>query len=183
MSILFSHRLTEVDSDHASLSCSRFVPAGSHQGDAGELWSVEILSQHRDRNDHHEAWKVGWGWAAEPEENQPGRRHRRVNRRAPLTSVCLCVCFRRMFPHCNVSITGLQPFANYVVMMDMVPVESFKYKVSAQLLVAGLKPTHCRETLQSGRPDSVLPTLCCSLAYQSSSLLPVCALTVGGVIN
>ncbi|KAG7216570.1 hypothetical protein INR49_023279 [Caranx melampygus] len=35
---------------------------------------------------------------------------------------------RRMFPHCSVSLSGLQPFANYVVMMDMVPVDSFKYR-------------------------------------------------------
>ncbi|KAM9841696.1 T-box-containing protein TBX6L-like [Aulostomus maculatus] len=35
---------------------------------------------------------------------------------------------RRMFPHCSVSVTGLQPFANYVLMMDMIPVDSFKYK-------------------------------------------------------
>lgn len=41
----------------------------------------------------------------------------------------MCLCFRRMFPHCSVSLSGLQPFANYVIMMDMVPVDSFKYKV------------------------------------------------------
>uniref|UniRef100_A0A3P8RQV3 T-box domain-containing protein n=1 Tax=Amphiprion percula TaxID=161767 RepID=A0A3P8RQV3_AMPPE len=35
---------------------------------------------------------------------------------------------RRMFPHCSVSVTGLQPFTNYVIMVDMVPVDSFKYK-------------------------------------------------------
>ncbi|XP_058473618.1 T-box-containing protein TBX6L-like [Solea solea] len=35
---------------------------------------------------------------------------------------------RRMFPHCSVSLSGLQPFANYVILMDMVPLESFKYK-------------------------------------------------------
>nr|XP_020465510.1 T-box-containing protein TBX6L-like isoform X1 [Monopterus albus] len=35
---------------------------------------------------------------------------------------------RRMFPLCSVSLSGLQPFANYVIMMDMVPADSFKYK-------------------------------------------------------
>uniref|UniRef100_A0A3B4Z4P4 T-box-containing protein TBX6L-like n=1 Tax=Stegastes partitus TaxID=144197 RepID=A0A3B4Z4P4_9TELE len=35
---------------------------------------------------------------------------------------------RRMFPHCNVSVTGLQPYTSYVLMMDMVPVDGFKYK-------------------------------------------------------
>lgn len=34
-----------------------------------------------------------------------------------------------MFPHCSISLSGLQPFANYVIMVDMVPVDSFKYKV------------------------------------------------------
>ncbi|XP_041826328.1 T-box-containing protein TBX6L-like [Melanotaenia boesemani] len=35
---------------------------------------------------------------------------------------------RRMFPHCSISLSGLQPFANYVIMVDMVPVDGFKYK-------------------------------------------------------
>ncbi|XP_077944562.1 T-box-containing protein TBX6L [Gasterosteus aculeatus] len=35
---------------------------------------------------------------------------------------------RRMFPHCSISLSGLQPFANYVVMIDMVPADGFKYK-------------------------------------------------------
>ncbi|XP_034047702.1 T-box-containing protein TBX6L-like [Thalassophryne amazonica] len=35
---------------------------------------------------------------------------------------------RRMFPHCNISLSGLQPFASYVLMVDMVPADSFKYK-------------------------------------------------------
>lgn len=43
----------------------------------------------------------------------------------------LCICSRRMFPHCSISLSGLQPFANYVIMVDMVPVGSYKYKVNA----------------------------------------------------
>ncbi|XP_076019768.1 T-box-containing protein TBX6L-like [Genypterus blacodes] len=39
---------------------------------------------------------------------------------------------RRMFPHCSVSLSGLQPFNNYVVMVDMVPADSFKYKWKAE---------------------------------------------------
>lgn len=35
---------------------------------------------------------------------------------------------RRMFPHCSVSLSGLQPFANYVIMVDMIPVDGYKYK-------------------------------------------------------
>ncbi|XP_012724895.2 T-box-containing protein TBX6L [Fundulus heteroclitus] len=35
---------------------------------------------------------------------------------------------RRMFPHCSISLAGLQPYANYVIMVDIVPADSFKYK-------------------------------------------------------
>ncbi|XP_070845545.1 T-box-containing protein TBX6L-like [Chaetodon trifascialis] len=35
---------------------------------------------------------------------------------------------RRMFPHCSISVSGLQPFASYVIMVDMVPVDRNKYK-------------------------------------------------------
>uniref|UniRef100_A0A3Q3LID3 T-box domain-containing protein n=1 Tax=Mastacembelus armatus TaxID=205130 RepID=A0A3Q3LID3_9TELE len=35
---------------------------------------------------------------------------------------------RRMFPHCSISLSGLQPLANYVIIMEMVPVDNFKYK-------------------------------------------------------
>uniref|UniRef100_A0A3B4VH07 T-box domain-containing protein n=1 Tax=Seriola dumerili TaxID=41447 RepID=A0A3B4VH07_SERDU len=30
---------------------------------------------------------------------------------------------RRMFPHCSISLSGLQPFVSYVIMMDLVPVD------------------------------------------------------------
>ncbi|XP_005735422.1 T-box transcription factor TBX2b-like [Pundamilia nyererei] len=36
---------------------------------------------------------------------------------------------RRMFPHCSVRVSGLQPFTNYVITMDIVPVDGFKYKI------------------------------------------------------
>lgn len=35
-----------------------------------------------------------------------------------------------MFPHCNISVSGLSPYTNYVIMVDMVPVDNFRYKVS-----------------------------------------------------
>uniref|UniRef100_A0A3P9NJ90 T-box domain-containing protein n=1 Tax=Poecilia reticulata TaxID=8081 RepID=A0A3P9NJ90_POERE len=35
---------------------------------------------------------------------------------------------RRMFPHCSISLSGLQPFANYVIMVDIVPADNVKYK-------------------------------------------------------
>ncbi|KPP60189.1 T-box-containing protein TBX6L-like [Scleropages formosus] len=35
---------------------------------------------------------------------------------------------RRMFPHCKISIAGLLPYVKYILMVDMVPVDSFRYK-------------------------------------------------------
>ncbi|XP_061783088.1 T-box-containing protein TBX6L-like isoform X3 [Nerophis lumbriciformis] len=35
---------------------------------------------------------------------------------------------RRMFPQCSLSITGLQPSTKYIIMMDMIPADGFKYK-------------------------------------------------------
>jgi len=37
--------------------------------------------------------------------------------------------FRRMFPSCKVTVTGLNPKVKYVVIMDMVPFDNRKYKV------------------------------------------------------
>lgn len=34
-----------------------------------------------------------------------------------------------MFPYCNVSVSGLVPYAKYVIMVDMVPVDNSRYKV------------------------------------------------------
>uniref|UniRef100_UPI0037E75DAD T-box-containing protein TBX6L-like n=1 Tax=Semicossyphus pulcher TaxID=241346 RepID=UPI0037E75DAD len=64
---------------------------------------------------------------------------------------------RRMFPHCSISLSGLQPFANYVVMVDMVPVDSFKYKWKKdQWEVAGKAEPQppCRTYMH---PDSPAP--------------------------
>ncbi|XP_028274159.1 T-box-containing protein TBX6L-like [Parambassis ranga] len=64
---------------------------------------------------------------------------------------------RRMFPHCSVTLSGLQPFANYVIMMDLVPVDSFKYKwKKEQWEVAGKAEPQppCRTYMH---PDSPAP--------------------------
>ncbi|XP_038590468.1 T-box-containing protein TBX6L-like [Micropterus salmoides] len=64
---------------------------------------------------------------------------------------------RRMFPHCSISLSGLQPFANYVVMVDMVPADSFKYKwKKEQWEVAGKAEPQpqCRTYMH---PDSPAP--------------------------
>uniref|UniRef100_A0A673LPV0 T-box transcription factor 16, like n=1 Tax=Sinocyclocheilus rhinocerous TaxID=307959 RepID=A0A673LPV0_9TELE len=40
---------------------------------------------------------------------------------------------RRMFPSCNVTVTGLNPKVKYVVIMDMVPFDNHKYKWNKDL--------------------------------------------------
>ncbi|KAM9338273.1 T-box-containing protein TBX6L-like [Symphorus nematophorus] len=64
---------------------------------------------------------------------------------------------RRMFPHCCIRLSGLQPFANYVIMVDMVPVDNFKYKwKKEQWEVAGKAEPQppCRTYVH---PDSPAP--------------------------
>lgn len=34
-----------------------------------------------------------------------------------------------MFPYCNVSVSGLVPYAKYFIMVDMVPADNSRYKV------------------------------------------------------
>lgn len=112
-----------------------------------------------------------------------------------------------MFPHCSISLSGLQPYANYVVMVDMVPVDSFKYKVNLQFffqtqhLSCSFSPisffftflfclpgtknqqiVECKTQQSAARlwPAHSGPS---AAAYQSLSLLPVCALSAGGPIN
>ncbi|XP_068609330.1 T-box-containing protein TBX6L-like [Brachionichthys hirsutus] len=64
---------------------------------------------------------------------------------------------RRMFPHCCISITGLQHFVNYVIMVDMVPADSYKYKwKKKQWEIAGKAEPQppCRTYMH---PDSPAP--------------------------
>ncbi|KAM8827401.1 T-box-containing protein TBX6L-like isoform 2-T2 [Spinachia spinachia] len=76
---------------------------------------------------------------------------------------------RRMFPHCSVSLSGLQPFASYVVIMDMVPADSFKYKWKKEQWEAAGKAEPqppCRTYMH---PDS--PALGCHWMKQPLSFL------------
>lgn len=41
----------------------------------------------------------------------------------------LCVYCRRMFPHCKINISGLVPYAKYILLVDVVPEDGFRYKV------------------------------------------------------
>lgn len=39
------------------------------------------------------------------------------------------LCCRRMFPHCKINLSGLIPCAKYILLVDMVPEDGFRYKV------------------------------------------------------
>ena len=43
--------------------------------------------------------------------------------------VSTSVFYRRMFPHCKVNLSGLIPCAKYILLVDMVPEDGFRYKV------------------------------------------------------
>ncbi|XP_017568898.1 T-box-containing protein TBX6L-like [Pygocentrus nattereri] len=76
---------------------------------------------------------------------------------------------RRMFPYCNISVSGLVPYAKYVIMVDMVPVDSSRYKWNnEQWEVAGKAEPQppCRTYIH---PDS--PSLGSHWMKQSISFL------------
>ncbi|KAL2099768.1 hypothetical protein ACEWY4_004162 [Coilia grayii] len=73
------------------------------------------------------------------------------------TEMIITKAGRRMFPHCNISVSGLSPYANYVIMVDMVPVDNFRYKWNKdQWEVAGKAEPQppCRTYVH---PDSPAP--------------------------
>lgn len=41
----------------------------------------------------------------------------------------ILVFYRRMFPHCKINLSGLMPCSKYILLVDMVPVDGFRYKV------------------------------------------------------
>ncbi len=52
-----------------------------------------------------------------------------------------------MFPHCKVSLSGLIPCAKYILLVDMVPEDGFRYKVRQQLFsVSHIKQQPCITT-------------------------------------
>ena len=142
--VYFLHRI-QIVSEHAPVpSSSWLIPAGLHQDDPRERWSLEVLSQHWNRDDYNKAWKVTALATAlyHLSHTQPTIIMQMLQHYCERDCDCtyftiqwlimtLCTCFRRMFPHCSISLSGLQPFANYVIMMDMVPADSFKYKVNS----------------------------------------------------
>lgn len=61
-----------------------------------------------------------------------------------VTVVYVCTnVFRRMFPTFKVSLTGLDPTSKYIVYMDVVPVDSHRYKYhNGQWIVTGAAEPH-----------------------------------------
>lgn len=51
-----------------------------------------------------------------------------------------------MFPHCKVSLSGLIPCAKYILLVDMVPEDGFRYKVRpvSSLIAANRAPPQTR---------------------------------------
>jgi len=50
-----------------------------------------------------------------------------------------------MFPTFKVSITGLEPTSKYIVYMDVVPVDSHRYKYhNSQWIITGAAEPHCK---------------------------------------
>jgi len=45
---------------------------------------------------------------------------------------------RRMFPHSKINLSGLIPCAKYILLVDMVPEDGFRYKVRRSLRKKGL---------------------------------------------
>jgi len=73
------------------------------------------------------------------------------------TEMIITKAGRRMFPHCNISVSGLSPYAHYVIMVDMVPVDNYRYKWNKeQWEVAGKAEPQppCRTYVH---PDSPAP--------------------------
>lgn len=81
-----------------------------------------------------ELWKTFHEIGTEMIITKPGRSdgafHTNIFRKMSLFFICVSVCvFRRMFPHCKVNLSGLIQCANYILLVDMVPEDGFRYKV------------------------------------------------------
>lgn len=57
-----------------------------------------------------------------------------------------------MFPHCKVSLSGLIPCAKYILLVDMVPEDGYRYKVRTAM--------HETFTLLSPTPPETPRPLC-----------------------
>ncbi|XP_058270969.1 T-box-containing protein TBX6L-like [Hemibagrus wyckioides] len=79
--------------------------------------------------------------SASPSVAHPGESYQQGNMRMKLeyselwksfhdigTEMVITKSGRRMFPYCNVSVSGLVPYAKYFIMVDMVPVDNSRYK-------------------------------------------------------
>uniref|UniRef100_A0A7N6BDR5 T-box domain-containing protein n=1 Tax=Anabas testudineus TaxID=64144 RepID=A0A7N6BDR5_ANATE len=60
---------------------------------------------------------------------------------------------RRMFPHCKVNLSGLIPCAKYILLVDMVPEDGFRYKVRKQCFVLRHFPSSKWEVAGKAEPQ------------------------------
>lgn len=80
---------------------------------------------------------------------------------------------RRMFPHCKVNLSGLIPCAKYIVLVDMVPEDGFRYKVRHfPSLIPTL--TFLPALPQTGPPPSLFITPHCLLTPTSKAAISSC---------
>lgn len=107
--------------------------------------------------------------------------------------------FRRMFPHCSVGLSGLQPFTNYIVMVDIVPVDSVKYKVDAAHTHTHTRPLLCwaavccrQQSAATAQPAGLLLHFKASLHFlfvrsqleaQSISITHICSLSIQRLLH
>lgn len=61
-----------------------------------------------------------------------------------------------MFPHCKVNLSGLIPCAKYILLVDMVPEDSFRYKVSVFSPLPALFPVTSLHWLPDKTPPPPL---------------------------
>lgn len=80
---------------------------------------------------------------------------------------------RRMFPHCKVNLSGLIPCAKYIVLVDMVPEDGFRYKVRHfPSLIPTL--TFLPALPQTGPPPTLFITPHCLLTPTSKAAISSC---------
>ncbi|XP_062340804.1 T-box-containing protein TBX6L-like [Osmerus eperlanus] len=76
---------------------------------------------------------------------------------------------RRMFPHCNISLSGLQPNVKYVIMVEMILADNFRYKWNREQWEVGCKAEPLPPCRTYVHPDS--PALGSHWMKQSVSFL------------
>lgn len=87
--------------------------------------------------------------------------------RCTLTHTGHCVFSRRMFPHLKVNLSGLIPCAKYILLVDMVPEDGFRYKVRQMFFFLHSRQpiTNCKVRGHSGSCSRVRAEVSLSKKY------------------